>query len=531
MMSANLLRNKDNQMDQQKLQDIQEELSEQFQEEPIDPVKQIRALVALGSCLILGLLGLFLFDGQLWGFNIPVFALLLAGSLWVIRNLEHQPLTLTEYALVASGLFFAMTLAWRDSLVLNGLSLLGIFLTMNLAFRLGTRQQLQRIDIFDAFFDLYSSSMYGLSSYYDLITQDIRWNDLQKRWGGVERAFFRGLFITIPLLLIFGYLLITSDTRFEIQVNKLLDWGWDGETVIRYMLTFILCGWVAAAVLRGGVVNQDLEVSQERLTPPTSWKLGNVEVFMMLGALNLLFLSFIAVQFTYFFGGEALVRSPEGPTYANYARHGFFELVTVAVLVITLLLLMDWLHEPSSQLQKRFYQLLSATMVVMTMILEASAAHRMYLYTSEFGMTELRFYTSVFMVWLVVLFIWFTITVLREQRERFTFGAVLTTMAFIGLLHVGNPDARITEFNLTLQNKQEFDATYMTSLSADAVPTLVAALPKLPKSQRCKLWQGLQSHQVLQASEDWRHFNLGRVLAKESLLLEPLSDCWVLGKG
>jgi len=497
------------------------------QVEPFESAKQMLAIATLGTCLLLGVLGAFLFDGQSWGLNIALFTWLLVGSLMFLRKLGQQPLRYSQYALVASGLFFAVTFVWRDSYVLNSLSLLGILLTVNLAFTLGTRQQLLRFDVSEAFADFFSSTRYGIASYSGLINRDIQWGKVKQRWGNFGRAILRGVIITIPLLMVFGYLLTASDARFEEEVHGWLDWGMEPKAVARYLVTFILCGWIAAALLRGSVLNQGL-VTPERQPFPT-WTLSSVEIVMMLGAINILFLSFIAVQFTYFFGGDTLVQSPEGPTYADYARRGFFQLLTLAVLVITLLLLTHWLYKPSTQTEKRLYPFLAAMMVLMTMVIEASAAHRMYLYIHAYGLTELRFYTSVFMAWLVVLFVWFSVTVLREQRAFFTFGAMLTAIVFIGVLHFVNPDARIAEVNLAhLQSGQQKVAAYVTSLSADAVPTLLTARSDLEKSHRCELWQRLQSHPVLQASDDWRYWHWARSQARAALL-SPVSkpDCKV----
>jgi hypothetical protein len=496
------------------------------EEEPFEPHTQMLSLATLTVCLLLGLLGAFLFDGQSWGINVIVFALLLVGSFLLLKKIGQQSICYSQYILMAIGLFFAITFAWRDSYVLNGLSLLGILLTINLAFTLGTRQQLQHLEVTEALEDFYGSIRYGIFSYYALFNRDIQWNEVKQRWGDFGHSLFRGVIITVPLLMVFGFLLTASDARFEEKVHNVLDWGWDAKTAGQYLLSFILSSWIAAAILRGSVLNHRL-INQEPFTLP-NWMLSSVEIVIILGAINLLFLSFIIVQFTYFFGGDALVVASEGPTYAEYARRGFFQLIAVALLVVVLLLLAHWMHNPLSKTEKRLYQSLAAVMVVMAMIIEASAAHRMYLYTNAYGLTELRFYSSVFMAWLVALFIWFSVTVLREQRSRFTFGAILIGLLFIGILHVINPDARIAEVNLARSQYggQEFDANYISYLSADAVPTLLEALPNLEKSYRCQLWQSLQSHRVLQASEDWRYWHWGRSEAKQSLASSPKpSDC------
>ncbi|MEK8018149.1 MAG: DUF4173 domain-containing protein [Candidatus Parabeggiatoa sp.] len=493
-------------------------------------IEQTHAIAILATCLLLGLLGAILFNSHYWGINITLFGLLLAGSFLLLRHLDHHPISLAEYALGASGLFFTLTFAWRDSLVLNSLSLLGILLTAHLAFTLGSRQKLPRFEVSDAFLDLFLLTRHSLTSYHGLIYQDIHWPDVQQRWGQLGRAIVRGVIIAIPLLIGFAFLLMESDPRFKETVRYFLHWDLNAKTVLQYVITLILCSWIAAAVLRGNLSEQSLgsayqDRPQNRLPLPT-WGLGCVEIGIILSAINLLFLAFLAVQFTYYFGGDALVQSLEGPTYADYARRGFFQLVMVALCVMTLLLFIHWLYKPYHRFEKRLYQSLAGLMIVMTLIIEASAAHRMYLYTKEYGLTELRLYSSVFMIWLGVLFLWFSVTVLREYRAIFTFGAILTALFFIGLLHIANPDAWIAEINLIrLQTGKQFDVDYLSKLSADAIPTLVKERPEVPISYHCQLWEELQYHPVLKSSTDWRDFNLARYQGRELLSQRYLLSC------
>ena len=88
--------------------------------------QQSYALIALSICIIFGLLGTLLFNGKVWGLNITIFVLSLVSSVLLLRFLMEKPLNYVEYFLIASGLFFAITFVWRASLVLNGLSLLGL---------------------------------------------------------------------------------------------------------------------------------------------------------------------------------------------------------------------------------------------------------------------------------------------------------------------------------------------------------------------------------------------------------------------
>jgi hypothetical protein len=214
--------------------------------------------------------------------------------------------------------------------------------------------------------------------------------------------------------------------------------------------------------------------------------LGLGEVGTVLLVVDLLFAAFVAVQFRYLFGGSELVRTLTGMSYAEYARRGFFELVTVAALSLPLLLAADyWLDRSDPRRMRRFRQLAGLMLLLLDVML-ASALLRMWLYTTQFGLTEQRFYTTAFMGWLVLVFGWFGATVLRGRRERFGMGALLAGWLVLAALNLVNPDGVIAEVNLARAARgRPFDVAYATTLSADALPAWHRALPRLATNEAC----------------------------------------------
>jgi hypothetical protein len=104
----------------------------------------------------------------------------------------------------------------------------------------------------------------------------------------------------------------------------------------------------------------------------------------------------------------------------------------------------------------------------------------MYLYGQEFGLTELRVYTTVFMFWISVVLVLFVLIVLRGLRERFAFGALVAGSAAILAVNAMNPDALIARTNIErARHGEALDDYYLTTLSADAMPVLVEALPRI----------------------------------------------------
>ncbi|HYO99410.1 MAG TPA: DUF4173 domain-containing protein, partial [Pyrinomonadaceae bacterium] len=257
-----------------------------------------------------------------------------------------------------------------------------------------------------------------------------------------------------------------------------------------------------------------VETSVQGASPSArGFSLGAVEVGVVLGLLNVLFACFVAVQFRYFFGGAARVMSITELTYAEYARRGFFELTWVAGLMLPLLLVAHALLGKDRRAAERVFRPLAAVQVALLFVIMASAVARMRLYQSEYGLTELRLYTTAFMLWLGLVFLWFAWTVLvRSSRQRFACGALVAAFLTVGLLHLLNPDAYIVRANTAhARAGRSFDAAYAASLSADAVPALVSALPSLGRDERCSAARELSSRWSGRApGEDWRAWSLAR---------------------
>ncbi|MBA3239865.1 MAG: DUF4173 domain-containing protein, partial [Acidobacteria bacterium] len=246
---------------------------------------------------------------------------------------------------------------------------------------------------------------------------------------------------------------------------------------------------------------------------PRRVSLGVVEVGVVLGLLNVLFMSFVFVQLRYFFGGSEVVLSSADMSYAEYARRGFFELAWVAALVLPLLLAVHWLLRKEDTAHERIFRALSGGLLLMLFVIMASAVGRMRLYQSEYGQTELRFYVTAFIAWLAVVCVWFALTVLRGERERFACGALVAALAIVGALHFVNPNAVIVRANAALaHDRRVFDAPYAASLGADAVPALVEALPEMRPHERGEVAANLLRWAASDGS-DWRSWNWSRARA------------------
>jgi hypothetical protein len=343
---------------------------------------------------------------------------------------------------------------------------------------------------------------------------DVEWSTLaQPRRGRTAFTVAIGIVLAVPVALVFGGLLMAADPGFERLVRAVFDW--DFETIATHVLLSAFLAWLALGYLRAVVHGRSptLTIPEPRSKPA----LGLMELGIPLGILTVLFVAFLVLQAEYLFGGEELIRRTTGITYAEHARRGFFELVTVSVLLLPLLLASEWVLDKRDPKVVTGFRVLAGVLVVLIGLIMASAVHRMSLYLEAYGLSEARIYASAVLLWAAVAVGWFAATVLRGRAERFAFGAVVSGFAVLALLNLLNPDALVVRVNVSrAEAGRELDAAYLAELSADAAPALVEARSTLPLDAWCDVRQPLVADWGT-GGDGWRSWNLARWRARRAV--------------
>lgn len=266
----------------------------------------------------------------------------------------------------------------------------------------------------------------------------------------------------------------------------------------------------------------------------TVFTLGRVETLVVLGLLDVLFLSFVIFQVPYLFGGMELVQTTPELKLADFARRGFGELVTVSFLVLPLLLATHWLIRRDERGAMPLFKWLAGIQIVLLGVIMVSAMQRLLLLTGElgYGWTTVRFYPMVVMFWLASVFVWFAWTVLRGRRGNFAWGALWLAIFALGATNLWNPHAFIAERNIELMKQgRDFDAHYNANLSDDAIPALIRGLPSMSTDDRCSTGSAIHyRYRELGQITDLRSFSLSRRTAFYELrandaLLHDTADC------
>ena len=521
-------------------------------------------LEILEAAILLGILGDALLRATPWGLNLLIWIASLVAALIALTLRRKRALLQREnLALHAALVAFAAMFVWRDSLTLQFLDVVIMLAILSIL-------SLPALDIqtkVAGFVHYAAGAIYsGLNAAFApffLVFGDIEWAKLPQRgWMKHAAAVLRGLAIATPILLIFGALFMAADAVFEGIVKN--TFNIEPDILFGHFLLFGFLAWITAGYLRGSLLENPfatiftnntptpeiltikpeksvVDISEQPNTTEEAksetgateaaknetvknniFSLGAIEIGVVLGLINLLFLGFVIVQLRYFFGGMDFVQTTENFKLAEYARRGFFELCWVAGLTLPILLTAHWLMRKDSTGGEKLFRILAGINIALLFVIMFSAVQRMLLYSGNlgYGLTTMRLYPTAFMLWLALVFLWFGATVLRGQPKFFAWGALWTALLVIGGLHVLNPDDLIVRHNAKLmQQGRQFDAGYNShSLSDDAVPALTEFLPEMSFENQCTVKHELLHRLETDKTADFRTFNFSRWTARGVLL-------------
>nr|WP_244969684.1 DUF4173 domain-containing protein [Nocardia cerradoensis] len=280
----------------------------------------------------------------------------------------------------------------------------------------------------------------------------------------------------------------------------------DAATTTRWIVLFLLAGTatLGALYLLAGPL-----APAEAQRAPAKRTLARLEWALPVGALTVLFASFLGAQLVALFGGDDYVQRTAGLTYADYARSGFWQLA--AVTLLTLAVILPVLHRATrdSARDRIWLRGLLCAISGLTLVIVASAFGRMWTYQQAYGFTVLRLLVGTCELWLGVVYLLVIVAVLRLETAWLPRTTLATAVAALLVLAVANPEALVASENIDRwQRGEELDVDYLSGLSADIVPVL----DRLPAPIRLDLRQRLIHGPD---DETWNSWNLARMRADE----------------
>jgi len=271
-----------------------------------------------------------------------------------------------------------------------------------------------------------------------------------------------GLMIAVPLFLVVLLLLASADAIFREMTEKLLyvDFHFGDIMNIVFRIVFLFfASYTLLSYLCRKCIRE--EVKDRRSGEP-------VLAITVTSLLTLLYLFFSGIQIAALFLGK--LQLPEGYTYAQYAREGFFQLLAVSVLNLIIVLVCLGFFRESRPLKG-----ILALMSLCTYVMIASSAMRMVLYIMYYDLTFLRILVLWGLALLAVLFVGVCVNIFKEDFPLFRYSVAVVAILYLAL-SFAHPDYLIAKVNV--DNGTE-DYSYLSRLSADAAPVLTPYMEKL----------------------------------------------------
>lgn len=487
-------------------------------------------LLLLVLAVLLGAVHQMLFFEHEPGVSFPLFVLLFYVFMYLGTEDQLRPADGFSRFLAAAVALLSLTFILFDSAFFRGMNILAVpaLVLLHMAYRLDWRRpewDKLRLPVY-AVDHLLPQNLRHWITALELVLKSVTGRLEEKRREALKGVVL-GLVIACPLLVVIISLLASADGMFQNMLSGIPDWfaGLSlAEGMVRFLWTLImgLCffGYVFGfrhpmkgekesaieTAVWGAEESRDLPKMKKGLNPVTA--------ATVLGLVNVVYVLFVAVQFSYLFGAwEGSL--PEGSTYAEYARRGFGELVMATSLNYLILLA----SLPSAGRQAggtgRFNRIMLYLLVGCSCVMLYSAYIRLGLYEEAYGYTVIRFLVHAFMIFLSLLLVLAAVRVGVPRFPLVRCYIVLGLSAYVLMNFIGM-ESTITRLNLErYQESGKLDGDYLLSLSSDAVVRLArfdgVEYPDMEGRLRIKL-------ELLQENRGgWQEFNISDYRARKAL--------------
>lgn len=308
------------------------------------------------------------------------------------------------------------------------------------------------------------------------------------------RGVIKGVIISIPLLILLILLLSSADeifaSIFEDTINNMINaislirTGGVLLKVVVFALVFVYIYYLFSS----------FKFMVKRTYKMTVTKLDKSMVNTILVLVNVLYLVFTYVQIKYLYIKSSNFNLTPAE-YSSYARNGFFQLIAVVVLNIMIILYFKNRIDNS-----KLTRSLNTLMTVLSFNMGLASLYKMRLYIREFGMTQLRFVTSVFMIFILIMLVLIAVS-LWKNIELFKYCIIVGSIIYLGI-NFCNMDKMIAEYNLNAKGKG-VDIEYLSTLSLDSYDVVLKAYEQGKISKE----QFMQYKDQKQLTSQWYEYN------------------------
>lgn len=452
-------------------------LEENKIENQTEGLEDRRNILMFAGCLFLGVLFDYLFCWKMLGISYPLFVMAFYGVLiWSLRSLITFKLDFACFLtipIIALSLTFCL-FSNQFFRIINFICIpILIFLQTTLLAGKNKYEWYSFGLINDIAHSIFIKPFTAIFRPFMFLKRIPKTKEKSQKIENTKKVFI-GLVIAIPLVLVIAFLLSSADQVFGNYFDNILNINWGlgfiSEELLARLFVILLVTFCFFSYF-WSLINAESKIDVKEAHSDTR-SLDGIIAITILSVLNLLYLIFVSIQFAYLFGGINNV-VVSGLTYSEYARRGFFEIVLVTLINLSILFIgFKFFNKEGNAVQKAI-KVLNSLLIIFTGIMLYSAHFRMSLYEQAYGFTYLRILTHFFMVLILLCLL---VSFYRVWREGFIVekAYILIALVFYVVLNFVNFDVMIAKNNFErYQKTKQIDVSYIGRLSYDVIPWLV----------------------------------------------------------
>lgn len=328
------------------------------------------------------------------------------------------------------------------------------------------------------------------------------------------------LIIVYPLLLAAdggGFARIAAGISAWFNFTGAALWETFWQLILAIPIAAYIFGLAAGSVHKRGT---DKFPRDRTLKNIADWQLlPLISVYILLSLLCTLYIVFIGSQMPYFFSAFTGQR-PEGwQIYSEYARSGFFELCSIAVINLIVLIVANVMSQRREK-SRLFLKILNGLLAALTLVLIATAFSKMALYIGAYGLSMRRLLPCFFMIFMAVI----SAGVIARQKWQFSITRLAAGAGIIMFctLCLMNPDGLVVRYNADRYlagTLNDFDVTILRSSGpAGVAPALMVYEQTSDEGLKARLREYLLLEQDLVAEGAGKpRDNLEKARARDKL--------------
>jgi len=431
----------------------------------------------LPAAILLGVFWDFLFWKKSPGISYPIFIILcLATGFLLLRSSKVYPSRINYLLFGLIAIFSTLTFVRNDIFTRFVNFALSILFTslLSVTYKSGAWVNFNLFDYIRIFFH-FIVQIFALPLHLIFSEKSHKEGERRIERDSLALQICHGLLLALPALILLILLLSSADLIFAQRVTGFMQF-FSIENLTDYFIQGMLIlgsAYFFIGLIRYAEIHSLKNKRREGEQPIIQPFLGFTEGATILVSVIILFSIFVIIQFRYFFSGGLNINEA-GFTYAEYARRGFGELILVAIFSLVLIQGVRSVLKFKNNQQRKFYIGLAIGLVLLVLVILTSSFQRLLLYESAYGFSNLRAYSHVFIIWLGLLLISIIILEIINQPQLFINATLFSMVGFVLSLNLLNVNAFIVMQNVKRADSgQGLDASYLASLSSDAIPSLV----------------------------------------------------------